>query len=168
MVDKKVPITVRFYRFKNRLREKTAGLGGEKAQISEEALARAAVALEDMSEDYPDWVSTLIDKLMEQHGFCEEFPAKRKGFFEKINHIAHDMKGQGGTFGYPLITDFSDSLYKFSYSLGELTDEHVKVIKAHLDAMRAVISGRVSGSGGEIGQQLKASLKEAIQRHRIR
>ena len=168
MVEKKAPIKVRFYRFKNRLKEKTAGLGGEVKAISAEALAKAEAALSDMSEDYPDWVGKLIDQLDGIHNECLEEGADRKVLFDKINAISHDMKGQGGTFGYPLITTFSDSLYTFSYSKGELTDDHVKVIKAHIDAMRAVIKGRVSGDGGEIGEQLTEGLKQAIGKYKIR
>ena len=44
MVEKK-NIKVRFYRFKNKLREKTAGLSSGEAQISPEALAQAEAAL---------------------------------------------------------------------------------------------------------------------------
>jgi hypothetical protein len=163
-VDKK-KVIVRFYRFKNRLKEKTAGLAPGKVSISPEALEAAEKALEKMAEDYPDWVSGLIVKLQEQHGRCVDSPEKRRDCFEAINHISHDMKGQGGTFGYPLITTVADSLYGFTYSREEITDSQVELVKAHLDAMRAVIRGRVSGSGGEIGEKLIEGLNEAIAKY---
>lgn len=168
MVESKAPIRVRFYRFKNRLKEKTAGLGGEVKAISAEALAKAEAALSEMSEDYPDWVGKLIDQLDSIHDKCLLEGADRKRLFDEINAISHDMKGQGGTFGYPLITAFSDSLYTFSYSKGELTDDHVTVIKAHIDAMRAVIKGRVSGDGGEIGTALNKGLHQVIAKYKIK
>lgn len=159
-------IVVRFYRFKNRLKEKTAGLAPGKATISAEALEEAQKALSKMAEDYPDWVSGLIVKLQEQHGRCVDTPEKRHEFFEEINHIAHDMKGQGGTFGYPLITDFADSLYGLTIKRpGEISDNQIELIKSHVDAMRAVIRGRVSGDGGEIGASLTNSLNEAIAKY---
>lgn len=159
-------IIVRFYRFKNRLKEKTAGLAPGKTTISTEALKEAEKALTKMSEDYPDWVSGLIVKLQEQHGRCVDTPEKRHEFFEEINHIAHDMKGQGGTFGYPLITKFADSLYGFTVKRpGEITDNQVELVKSHVDSMRAVIRGRVSGDGGEIGAELSKSLDEAIAKY---
>ncbi|GER01206.1 hypothetical protein JCM17845_18290 [Iodidimonas gelatinilytica] len=58
--EKKAPTIVRFYRFRNRLKEKTHGLGGGKGGISPEAMEKAEKALETLSEDYPDWVSGLI------------------------------------------------------------------------------------------------------------
>jgi hypothetical protein len=159
------PVIVRFYRFQNRLREKTAGLGGGNATISEEALEAAQQALSKMSEDYPDWVSGLIAKLQEQHGRCVDTPEDRRDCFETINHMAHDMKGQGGTFGYPLITAFADSLYGFTSGSSGYDDSRVELIKSHIDAMRAVIRGRVSGDGGEIGKKLTDSLNDAIEKY---
>jgi hypothetical protein len=159
------PVIVRFYRFKNRLREKTAGLGGGGASISPEALKAAEEALGKMSEDYPDWVSGLIAKLHEQHGRCVDTPENRRECFEAINHMAHDMKGQGGTFGYPLITAFADSLYGFTSGTSDYSDNQVELIKSHVDAMRAVIRGRVSGDGGEIGKKLTDGLNQAIEKY---
>ncbi|MBL4789317.1 MAG: Hpt domain-containing protein [Kordiimonadaceae bacterium] len=159
------PVIVRFYRFQNRLRDKTAGLAPGNVSISPEALEKAEKALSKMSEDYPDWVSGLIVKLQEQHGRCVDSPELRNDCFEAINHIAHDMKGQGGTFGYPLITNFADTLYGFTdtRSDDEITDRQIELVKSHLDAMRAVIRGRVSGGGGEIGKSLTVSLNKAIE-----
>jgi len=160
------PVIVRFYRFKNRLREKTAGLGTNSVpQIDEKALAEAEKALSKMSEDYPDWVLQLIVKLQEQHGRCVDTPELRRDCFEVINTISHDMKGQGGTFGYPLITEFADSLYGLSSARDNITDNNVELVKAHLDAMRAVIKGRISGDGGDTGKALLQSLNAAKERY---
>jgi len=46
----KAPTIVRYYRFRNKLKEKTLGLGGGKGEISSEALAKAAEALEELAE----------------------------------------------------------------------------------------------------------------------
>lgn len=158
-------VIVRFYRFKNRLREKTAGLSPGRPQIPSEALEAAENALSKMAEDYPDWVKGLVGKLQEQHGRCVDTPEKRRDCFETISMIAHDMKGQGGTFGYPLISAFADSLYGFTHVKGDITDNQVELVKSHLDAMRAVIRGRISGDGGEIGKKLTQSLNEGIEKH---
>ena len=162
-----MPVTVRFYRFKNRLKEKCAGLAPGDAGISDEALAEAEAALSAMAEDYPDWVSSLIDRLAEQHRRCVDTPEERKEFFAEVGRIAHDMKGQGGTFGYPLISHFGESLYQFTKPREAYSDDDVEIVKAHIDAMSAVIKDRVSGDGGEIGQQLTDSLNEAIEKYKV-
>lgn len=164
----KAPVKVRYYRFQNKLKDKTAGLGKEssaEATIDAEAMARAEAALEQMSEDYPDWVKSIIDKLSEMHRRAVDTPHERRTHFERIRRIAHDLKGQGGTFGYPLITDFAASLDEFAGPNVGMTDSHVEIIKAHIDSMRVVINERIEGDGGENGRLLKEGLQQAIAKH---
>ncbi|MBK5910202.1 hypothetical protein CCR85_01680 [Rhodothalassium salexigens] len=166
---KKPPTIVRYYRFKNRLKEKTLGLGGGTGAVSDEALRRAQEALESMAEDYPDWVNGLVTELANYHGRCVDTPERRHEIFAEIHSIAHDMQGQGGTFGYPLISSFAESLHSFTVpTKNEITDNMIELVKAHIDAMRAVIRGRVSGDGGKIGAELQGSLNEAIERYKNR
>jgi HPt (histidine-containing phosphotransfer) domain-containing protein len=166
---KKAPTVVRYYRFKNRLKEKTLGLGGGTGAVSAEALQKAQEALESMAEDYPDWVNGLISELNNYHGRCVDTPEKRHDCFAEMHRIAHDMQGQGGTFGYPLISSFAESLHSFTLpTKNEITDNMVELVKAHIDSMRAVIRGRVSGDGGKIGTELQESLNQAIDRYKNR
>jgi len=161
-------VSVRFYRHKNKLREKTLGLApmnDDEISFDEVLMAQAMAALDDMAEDYPDWVSGLIDRLAEVHRRCVDTPEQRYQHFEQLHAIAHDMRGQGGTFGYQLISDFSDGLYEFTRTNTSTSDKNVEIIKAPIDAMRVVIKDRVSGDGGETGSLLKAGLEAAIKKY---
>ena len=40
----------------------------------------------------------------------------------------------------------------------------MEIVKAHVDAMRAVLREKISGDGGEIGKALIAALKEGIEK----
>ncbi|MCH8685484.1 Hpt domain-containing protein [Pedomonas mirosovicensis] len=168
-VSAKPAVKVRFYRLRNRLKEKTVGLGrpiDEPSYIDEKALEAAQRIFEEMSEDYPDWVNGQISSLYELHRRCVDSPEQRRGLFEQITRLAHDLKGQGGTFGYPLVTAFSTSLNRFSAIRQDINDNHVEIIKAHIDAMRAVIRDRIKGDGGEIGAALQRGLEQVIAKYR--
>lgn len=161
---------IRIYRFRNGLRTKArdaAGSGDDSGPptFSADALAAAEAEFEKMAEDYPDWVQGHIRKLYEQHGRCVDTPETRHHLFKNLNEIAHDMKGQGGTFGYDLISFFGASLFDFTRPRDEYIDNHVEIVKAHIDSMNAVIKGRISGDGGEIGVELKESFMEAIAKY---
>lgn len=164
MADAKPQIKVRFYRFRNALKEKLAGASGGAAVIDPAALEKATAALEKMGEDYPDWVMKHIEELREHHARCVDTPNDRNRRYGLIRDLAHDMKGQGGTFGYPLITTFATSLADFVGTRAGTGDNHIEIIKAHIDSMSAVIKERVKGQGGEIGKALTAGLKAAIER----
>lgn len=163
----KPKVKVRFYRFHNRLKEKAAGAAGFKGtgEIPAELLQEAEAALEKMSEDYPDWVSKLIDRLGEQHRRCVDTPELRRSYFEELRSVAHDMRGQGGIFGYPLISEIAESLYLFTGPTSGMSDNHVEIIKAHIDAMRVVIKNRINGDGGDVGTQLMKGLEAAIKKY---
>jgi hypothetical protein len=163
----KVP-GVRFYIIRNVLKEKASGGAagpGDKGGIPIEAIQAAEAEFNKMAEDYPDWVQSLIDELAENYRRCVDTPKIRHEKVAIIHDIAHDMKGQGGTFGYPLITSFGDSLSKCTHKSENCSDNLVKLIKAHVDGMKAVISGRVAGDGGEMGQELMAPLDKAVQKY---
>lgn len=163
-----VKVSVRFYRFKNKLKEKTLGLGpvnDDEVTFDEALMAEAMAVLDEMSEDYPDWVSGLIQQLADVHRRCVDTPEQRFQHFEQLHAIAHDMRGQGGTFGYPLMSNFADGLYDFTGVRTATSDKNVEIIKTHIDAMRVVIKDRISGDGGAIGSQLTLGLAEAIKKY---
>ena len=163
----KPKITVRYYRIRNRLMEKAGGIGATAANTGfpRHVLEETEALFDEMISDYPDWVQETLNKLTALVEVCVSFESKRIVTYKQIQEIAHEMKGQGGTFGYPLVSTFGDSLYDFTGPNGGLTDNHVHIIKAHVDAMKATINGRIQGDGGQIGQELKAMLAAAIKQY---
>jgi len=163
----KTPVKVRLYRFRNVLKQKTAGSApaGAALTIDPAALEAATAALQKMAEDYPDWVAKHVEELRTHHARSVDTPADRLRRYAMMREIAHDMKGQGGTFGYPLMTIFASSLYDCVGPRSGTSDDHVEIIKSHIDAMAAVIKERVKGNGGDIGKALTQGLKQAIERY---
>ena len=159
--------SVRYYRFRNRLKEKAAsGSGGATGPgtISAEALAEAEKVFQSMADDYPDWVQGHLDRMESHYQRCIGRPELRPRLFKGLNDIAHDLKGQGGTFGYPLVTVIADSLYNFSRPREIFGDEQVALVRAHLDAIRTVVHQRIKGDGGEIGRELVLAMQMAIRK----
>ena len=165
--DTKGRTRVRFYRMRNRLKDKIGGGDGDGVAIDMRALEAAAAEFDRMAEDYPDWVQSHIKELYAHCRRSVDTPEDRARHFGRINEIAHDMRGQGGTFGYPLISHFGDSLYDASlFATGApISDNHVEIVMAHVDAMNAVIKGRISGDGGAIGRELRLTLEMAIEQN---
>ena len=79
--------------------------------------------------------------------------------------MAHELRGQGGTFGYPLISVFGKSLYGFTGPGAVYSDSHLEIVKAHIDSMRVVINDRIEGDGGRLGLELSKGLEIAIAKY---
>ncbi len=64
-----------------------------------------------------------------------------------------------------MITTFGKSLYDFTEGTAKRDDNHLEIVKAHIDAMKAVIGGRIEGDGGAVGNELQEALRQAIDKH---
>lgn len=153
----------------NQLKERLGGLGSaEPGEIPTDLLETAEQELQRAALDFTEWARNYLGQLAK---LCEEAregaAAARHKAFEQINLLAHELRGQGGTFGYPLITMFGRMLYEATGTGCPEDDNAIEVVRAHVDAMRAVIRDKVAGDGGEVGRALMKSLKLAIDKHRV-
>ena len=162
------PADVWHFQLANALKDKIGGLSGQGLAMiplellieAEEHLQREALDFTDWAQDYLAELAALCDKALDGIGM-------RAPIFREINLLAHELRGQGGTFGYPLITEFAKMLYECTGQACPQADEDVEIVKAHIDAMRAVLRDKVAGTGGQIGLELLASLKLAIEKQMI-
>ena len=121
---------VRYYRFRNKLKEKAGGGARQDGYVDEAALKRAESTFKKASDQYPKLVESSVAALANACAQALAQPAdERGGEFKKINALAHDLKGQGGTFGYPLITSFADSLFQFTGAEARQTDNYVQIVR---------------------------------------
>lgn len=168
VVKPKNPSEVWYFRLTNRLKEKVGGGGagaGEPGEIPTDILLEAEEQLERSVADFADWAQDYLKQLSK---LCEQALSNTEGrvkVFKDINLLAHELRGQGGTFGYPLISQVGESLYKSTREGCGKEGNDVEVVKAHIDSMRAVLREQVTGDGGEIGQALLSGLEAAIKRH---
>ena len=115
-----------------------------------ERVQEAANKLEAMTASY-----TNVQEQVAAIRAVEKEGEERRKHFKHIGGIAHELKGQGGTFGYPLISVFGKSLNELCEKEGgSPTDNQLEIVKAHIDVMKAVIKDRVSGDGGDLGDAL--------------
>jgi len=156
-----------YFRLPNRLKEKAGGsYSSGPGEMPMDLLAEAEEQLQRAALDFTGWAKNYLDQLSALCNEALKKPEGRKQDFEKINLLAHELRGQGGTFGYPLITTFAKMLYDTTFKGCAEGDNAVEIVKAHIDAMRAVLREKVLGDGGEVGRALRASLEQAIEKHR--
>jgi CheY-like chemotaxis protein len=161
------PSDVWLFKLPNYLKQKM----GSNAQrqpfvLPDEVLAHAEQQLKREAEGFLDWAKAYLERLSRQVQEARTLPAdQRNTNFEDINIVAHELRGQGGTFGYPLITVFAKSLYEVTKPPCRQDDSNLEIVKAHIDTMRAVLRDKIEGDGGELGQALFKALKMAINKY---
>jgi len=134
------------------------GTGGPGA-VDMAALERAEKVIEEMTGDYLDWVAEDLKSLQQAMGKVVPGSDDIKETLNGVFQIAHDMKGQGGSFGYDLITVVGDKLCRVLERLeGDASPGDVEVMRLHVDTMKVIITNDMKGDGGEEGAKLLKGL----------
>jgi hypothetical protein len=132
-----------------RLSDKVGTQGGVEL---EDALVRADQALAKVAGDFPalceKWINSL-KAAVPAHGAVD--PDTR----QTVLGIANDIRGQGGTFGYPLVTLVANSLVKFVDPRENSSDVDATIVQVHVQALERLIQDNVRGDGGPVGVELR-------------
>lgn len=133
--------------------------GGRMARM----MARAEAAVADLARSYTAWagadVATCAAHLAEARAASGEARVARA---RDIHAVAHNIKGQGSSFGYPLMTRLGQSLCQLTRRKPSFSDADLDLAQAHIDAMSLVLAKEIRGDGGDAGQKLGARLEEKV------
>ena len=70
------------------------------------------------------------------------------------------MKGQGSTFGYPLLTEVGAYACDFLRNKKEITDADLTVLKQVVKDAETVLAEDLMGTGGQIGADIRERLEK--------
>jgi CheY-like chemotaxis protein len=156
-----------YFRPANRLRDKL-GPNALRGQIDFDPLViqAAETRIQDLVGDYAVWVKNYLDTMGRSYeSLCKQEDDPKQHLLT-INQIAHELRGQGGIFDYPLITSFGKSLQQATVDTRrQVSQNRLKLIEAHIDALRVVFNKRVHGSGGKVGADLLKDIERAVEKY---
>jgi len=92
---------------------------------------------------------------------------RRKTGVKTLRRTLHDLRGQAGTFGYPLVSQVGDSACKFIDLSAAIEDTEIEVLGMHVDALKAISATKMKGDGGAIGAELMDGLKKVILKYNM-
>lgn len=144
----------------NLLQQKVSGSG----PISQEMLDRADHALEGLSEQFDNLMAEAVGRLTDLYRRGVDDPAQRSALVREMFAVAHDLRGQAGTFDYALISRVGTSLCHFTDGAETFDNRTYEVIRVHIDAMQVVLSNSLRGDGGAMGQEIASGLEKAVQK----
>ena len=146
----------------NTLRLKVGGrLGG----IDPAAIAKAEAALKSLAGNFAAWMQDELTKLegARQRIRAEGLsPETAEGLYLR----AHDLKGLGATYEYPLVTRIAVSLCKMIDDPAKRMDAPLFLVDAHIDAIKAAVKNQIQTDthpmGKSIVEELEARVKDVL------
>ena len=140
-------------------------VGGGFGGIDAAAIAKAEEALQAMSAQFSQWLQDEIVKLeaaqtaIREQGYT---PETAEGLYFR----AHDLKGLGTTYQYPLVTRLAGSLCKLLDAPEKRMAAPVVLIDAHIDAIRAAVRDKIQTDDHPVGQMLAETLEARVAEHK--
>lgn len=144
-------------------REGRGPLALKQPVFDEHAVARADEALKGMSGSFEEWLNKDVTRL-----HTARLAAHAGGWtvegLEGLMTVSHDVKGMGGTYGYPIVTQMAASLCRLiETDAGKAAAQSdPDLVHAHVDAIRAAARDGIKNDGHSIGRTLLHALEERV------
>lgn len=136
-------------------------VGGRFGGIDPTAIAKAEAALKSLSSNFSEWLQDEVTKLENARGRIrqEGWSAETA---ENLYLRAHDLKGLGTTYEFPLITRLAASLCKLIDNPGTRLNAPMSIIDAHIDAIKACVRDNIKDDSNPVGKALAEELERNV------
>lgn len=128
--------------------------------VDAQTLERAQALVNEMAGDFELRAADEADHILKLAEIAETDASEER--MVDIFRIGHELKGQGGTFGYPLITKIGGSLCRYIELVGDDNPIDLEVIRAHALALRAVAGNKIAGDGGPVEKRVLGELERLL------
>ncbi len=127
-----------------------------------ELIAKADESVRKLGDEFEAIFDESVKELVSAMAEVRESGMTRERGLIRMRKLLHDLRGQAGTFGYPLVSHVGDSACKFIDLTEDVTATEVEVLGMHIDALKAINQAKIKGDGGPVGQELMSGLRKVI------
>ncbi|MES2722334.1 MAG: Hpt domain-containing protein [Pseudomonadota bacterium] len=136
-------------------------VGGRFGAIDPAAIAKAEAALKSLSGNFSQWLN---DEVVKLEGARQR--VKTEGMnpetMEFLYLRAHDLKGLGTTYEFPLITRIGASLCRLIDDKDKRMQAPIALIDAHIDAIKAAVRDDIKTDEHPVGKALIEALESKV------
>ena len=139
-------------------------VGGRFGSIDPSAIAKAEAALKSLSSNFSQWLQDELEKLeaarqrIRAEGVTPETT-------EQLYFRAHDLKGLGATYEFPLVTRMAASLCKLIDDTEKRAAAPMLLIDAHIDGIKAAVRDDIKTDTHPVGRVLIQELERRVAEH---
>lgn len=134
--------------------------------LSPQETQKLQLVVERSSDEFTRNIGEKLKALREEMAVFEDGEAPSKALVERIVADALEIKGLGGTFKFPLLTQIAKSLHDYATQITEPNAWNTVIVSHHIDALYVVLAQRITGLGGRIEAELLKALRAASTKFR--
>jgi hypothetical protein len=131
----------------------------------DEAVKLEAV-VEKSSDNFAKQVAAKLKVLRQSLAGLDDGDAPHMALIGRVAADALEIKGLGGTFKFPLLTQIAKSLHDYAAQIKEPNVWHGVIFAHHIDALYVVLVQRITGLGGKTEAELLKALRQASTKYK--
>ncbi len=136
-------------------------VGGRFGAIDPSAIAKAEAALKSLSGNFAQWLSEEVIKLDAARQLVRDSGVTAETM-ETLYLRAHDLKGLGTTYEFPLITRIGASLCRLIDDKDKRLTVSLPLVDAHIDAIKAAVRDSIKTDDHPVGRILIEELERKV------
>jgi hypothetical protein len=109
-------------------------------------------------------VGERLKRLRESARAVEDDALSIPSFLKAAAKESFDIKGLGGTFDFPLLTQVAKSLNDYVRGLRNIGKVQVDIIVLHVDALYVILAQHITGQGGATEAEVLSALLQATRK----
>jgi len=127
------------------------------------AIARAEAALKSLSSNFGEWMNDELAKLeaardrIRAEGFTAETA-------ENLYFRAHDLKGLGSTYEFPLVTRIAGSLCRILHDPATRLGAPLGLVESHIEAIGNAVRAQIRTDSDPTGRAMAEDLEGQVAR----
>jgi len=138
-------------------------LPGQPIDLSKE-IALAESIMKEGEKEAKSWLDSMVDRLVQLLADLSSETADRVATVKEVHGLAHELRGAGGIFGFPLVTQFGKSLYIWTDAAVPIRSDTIDMIRAHIEVIRITIKQGIKVDNDRFAIEIKAILDRAIRK----
>ena len=136
-------------------------VGGRFGAIDPSAIAKAEAALKSLSGNFAQWLSEEVIKLDAARQLVHDDGVTAETM-ETLYLRAHDLKGLGATYEFPLITRIGASLCRLIDDKDKRLTVSLPLVDAHIDDIKAAVRDSIKTDDHPVGRILIEELERKV------
>jgi len=133
----------------------------KRLRIDPSAVARAEAALAAMAVNFDEWLKIEITR-MEVAMSAVQSQGRTEASMEALYHRAHDLKGLGATYGFPIISQIAGTLCRLIDSVERRMSAPMSLVVVHVEAIKAAARNGIRTDDDPVGKALVLELEGTV------
>ncbi len=135
--------------------------------LDPQLIERAQKAIEENNIDFSPLGLQFLTELHEALDHVDQNldPEKIDDQKRVLTEPVMELKANAAIFHYALVGNLANIMLSFLESITAIDKDALAIVRGHHDSLKAIISGKMKGDGGQNGQIMMTELKDACARY---